>query len=208
MSARVALSSRLSPSLLVTFYFLRYIFRPSPNLVINVSLPQWYGAKKDLIDNRALRDVVNAWFKTSQMRVDRRDLEMEERSIGAGSVKSVCKGTLRMHGKTVTFAILKMRSGSFDEEAKTLLKLGLIGTGYPAWRVFSGSVKTNDGKLLLITEFAEFGSLSDAFETMKGQMTSAHKLMIMQEVCQGMEYLAEMKLVHCDLAARNVLNHC
>jgi len=38
MRARAALSSRSSPSLLVAFYFLHYLFRPSPNSVIKGAL--------------------------------------------------------------------------------------------------------------------------------------------------------------------------
>jgi len=37
MSPRAALSSRSSPSLLVAFSFLHYLFRPSPNSVMDVS---------------------------------------------------------------------------------------------------------------------------------------------------------------------------
>ena len=94
-----------------------------------------------------------------------------------------------------------MRSGSFDAELKVLLKLGR----HPRLVRFFGQCTDTDGNHLLMTEFAEHGSLSDAFPKLEGQMTHAHKLVVMQQTCQGMEHLAEMKLVHRDLAARNVL---
>ena len=67
---------------------------------------------------------------------------MEECAIGAGSAKSVYKAVLRIfHGKTVTVAVLMMRSGSFEEEAKMILKLGRL----PELVQFFGQCKDNDG---------------------------------------------------------------
>ena len=79
---------------------------------------------KELKENRALRDAIEEFLKTSQLFLDRRNVKMELPAIGAGSAKSVYKGILRSRGKNITVAVLKMRTGSFDTEVKTLLKLG------------------------------------------------------------------------------------
>ena len=156
---------------------------------------------KELKENRALRHAIEAYLKTSQLFLDRRSLEILLPAVGAGSAKTVFEGKLRIRGKSLQVAVLKIRSGSFDGEVRTLLKLGR----HPRLVRFFGQCKDDDGDHLLVTEFAAHGSLSDAFEGLEGRMTRAHQLVIMQQTCQGMEHLAEMKLVHGDLAARNVL---
>ena len=57
----------------------------------------------------------------------------------------------------------------------------------------------------LITEFAELGSLSDAFEMFEGQITMAQSITISQQIAAGMEHRVVEGLIHCDLAARSRL---
>ena len=62
---------------------------------------------KELKENRALRDAIEEFLKTSQLFLDRRNVDLQQPAIGAGSSKSVFKGSLRIRGKTVTVAALK-----------------------------------------------------------------------------------------------------
>ena len=160
---------------------------------------------KDLAPNFALRKAIETWEETTQMRVPRADVEFtEEKLRGAGSFKTVYEGTLRVsNGKRITVAVLRIREPfkeSCETEVQTFLKLGR----HPRLVRFLGQC-TEGGDLLLLTEFAEMGSLSDAFEQLEGKISPAHKRVITLQICQGMEHLAEMKFIHRDLAARNCL---
>ncbi|EKX47444.1 hypothetical protein GUITHDRAFT_69679, partial [Guillardia theta CCMP2712] len=99
-------------------------------------------------------------------------------------------------------AVLKVRRGDDDmTEAGVLLKLGR----HPRIVRFIGQCEDKDGRLL-VTEFAEYGSLSDALcHELRGQVSLEHQLVMMQQIAQGMEHVADHAVVHRDLAARNVL---
>ena len=62
-----------------------------------------------------------------------------------------------------------------------------------------------DGQELLLTELAPYGSLDEYLERHEHEVTLAHKLVIMQQVCGGMVALTAAGLIHRDLAMRNVL---
>lgn len=68
-------------------------------------------------------------------------------------------------------------------------------------------VVTSGAPLLIIVEFAENGSLLGFLRQRVGRnsLTEEAKLMICEDVARGMAYLASVKLVHRDLACRNVL---
>ena len=159
---------------------------------------------KQLVPNFALRKAIETWEETTKMRVRRTDIEFtDEKLRGAGSFKTVYEGTLRVSGKRVTVAVLRIREAfkeSCQTEVQTFLKLGR----HPRLVRFLGQCEEGND-LLLITEFAEMGSLSDAFEQLEGKLSPAHKRVIALQICQGMEHLAEMKFIHRDLAARNCL---
>ena len=135
------------------------------------------------------------------MKVPRANIEFPEtRPIGVGSFKTVYQGFVLISGQRVPAAVLRIREESIETEVQTFLKLGR----HPRLVRFLGQC-TEGGDLLLLTEFAEMGSLSDAFEQLEGKLSPAHKRVIALQICQGMEHLAEMKFIHRDLAARNCL---
>ncbi|EKX39566.1 hypothetical protein GUITHDRAFT_45179, partial [Guillardia theta CCMP2712] len=63
----------------------------------------------------------------------------------------------------------------------------------------------DNGWFLLLREFAEFGTLHGAFENLEGQISWEHKAVMMQQIAQGMEFLAENGVLHQDLSTRSVL---
>eukprot|EP00961_Rhodomonas_salina_P062742 842350-Rhodomonas_salina.1 len=157
---------------------------------------------KNLIANIALRQAIEEWEERYALKLSLSSLQLETQPLGAGAFKTVYKGVLSLGGsaKARVVAVLKMRKGSCETEARTLLKLGR----HPRLVRFLGQCTDGDHELL-VTEFAEYGSLSDAFNTLGAQMTLPHDIVIMQQISQGMEHLIAEGMFHRDLAARNVL---
>ena len=62
---------------------------------------------------------------------------------------------------------------------------------------------------LIVTEFARWGSLSDLMAQLDehdgATIPYGHKIVILQQVVGGMCAVTEQKLIHRDLAVRNVL---
>lgn len=166
----------------------------------NAELPH-----KNLTPNHALRNAIEEWQESYAMRVRRGDIELEQRPLATSPFKTVYKGKLRLQvqqgaARIVTVAVLKMRRGDSATEASMFLKLGR----HPRLVRFLGQCIDGEEHLML-TEYAELGSLSKAFETWEGEITLGHELVMMQQVAQGMEHLIGHEIVHRDLAARNVL---
>lgn len=118
----------------------------------------------------------------------------------------VHKGQLTVLGidHPISVAVLRVRLGSVTAEADVLLKLGR----HPNLVRFYGTCHDGNDQLL-VTEFAELGSVKDLMsrlESGSGQaVPSAHKLTILQQVVSGMTALTDAELIHRDLAIRNIL---
>jgi serine/threonine protein kinase len=69
---------------------------------------------------------------------------------------------------------------------------------------FFGQLKDGDDTLLVM-ERAPMGSLDTRLDEFEETITPQHRLAMLQQVCAGMEALAEIKLIHRDLALRNIL---
>ena len=159
-----------------------------------------------MIPNIALKNAIVEWEEKHLLLIRRSALTLGNQ-IGSGSFKSVYRGELHIRGapKPVDVAISKMRNGSIETEAKMFLRLGR----HPRVVRFCGQCIDGEDQFL-VTEWAPFGSLSDAFTQMDADesiasVTLNHQLVMMQQISQAMEMLAASKVIHRDLAARNVL---
>lgn len=150
----------------------------------------------------ALRNAIEEWEASHLMVISRSNLTLEEPEIGGGSFKKVYRGQLAVPGapQPMRVAVLQMRTGKCDTEARVFLKLGR----HPRLVRFFGQCIDGDSQML-VTEYAPRGSVADALEELEDVMTSAHRIAILQQICSGMEALTAAGLVHCDLALRNVL---
>jgi serine/threonine protein kinase len=96
---------------------------------------------------------------------------------------------------------MQVHSSNVAAEVGVLMKLG---QNQPRLVQFFGQcIDGNDA--LMVLELAPMGSLSQAMESIEGNMTRGHRVAMLQQVCSAMETLAAHKLIHRDLALRNVL---
>jgi tyrosine-protein kinase shark len=156
-------------------------------------------SNKTLTPNHALRNAIEEWLSANFKLVPRSAVTFDEQAIAHGSFKSVHRGTLQ--GCSELIAVLRMRNGgSCEEEAKTLVKLGR----HPDLVRYFG-LCTEGPDQLLLTELAQYGSLDHFLESHEGQVTLQHKLKMLEQICAGMIAITRMKMIHCDLATRNIL---
>ncbi|EKX52055.1 hypothetical protein GUITHDRAFT_57062, partial [Guillardia theta CCMP2712] len=125
--------------------------------------------------------------------------------ISAGSFKAVYRGLLKVliegdGARRVPVAVLKIRSTGNGEELQGLHRVGR----HPRLVKVMGLCE-GPGFMLLPMELAERGSLKDALGRLEGQVSLQHKLVMMQQIAQGMGHLAENGIVHRKLGAHNVL---
>ena len=86
--------------------------------------------------------------------------------------------------KTQTVAVMKIKKGDCSMEARIFLRLGR----HPRLVRFHGQCIDGE-KQLLISEFAERGSLSDDFSFLEDTLTLDH-MVVMMQIGQAMEHLA------------------
>jgi serine/threonine protein kinase len=131
--------------------------------------------------------------------VSRSEITIDDAVIAVGSFKTVHRGTLAGHAKPI--AVLRMRQGgSCEEEAAKLVRL----RRHPGLVQYLG-ICTDGPDQLLLTELATHGSLDQFLEDHEDDITLAHKLRMLQQVCEGMVALSGAGLAHRDLATRNIL---
>ncbi|XP_065213560.1 hepatocyte growth factor receptor-like [Planococcus citri] len=117
---------------------------------------------------------------------------------------------------TSTVAVKSLKNGHADADMIDLVYemeiLKLIGSHVNVLQLLGCC--TQDGELLIITEFTQHGNLRDFLrnylpssedELLPNNLTRKTLLLFAQQVAKGMEYLASKKCIHRDLAARNVL---
>eukprot|EP00900_Chrysochromulina_parva_P014236 jgi/Chrpa1/22813/Chrysochromulina_OHIO_Genome00009326-RA len=139
------------------------------------------------------RTEIERWLSTHST------MTFEERALAHGSFKTVYRGMLRGHSEPI--AVLRMKAGgSCEEEAATLVKLG----GHPSLVRYLGVCNEGPDQLVL-TELAPHGSLDQFLEAREDEVTMAHKLKMLEQICAGMVALSGAGMVHRDLAARNIL---
>eukprot|EP01118_Nematostelium_gracile_P008863 TRINITY_DN2959_c0_g1_i4.p1 TRINITY_DN2959_c0_g1~~TRINITY_DN2959_c0_g1_i4.p1 ORF type:complete len:728 (-),score=108.04 TRINITY_DN2959_c0_g1_i4:19-2202(-) len=88
---------------------------------------------------------------------------------------------------------------AFEKEAQIMSSLI-----HPNIVQFLGLYTTN-GTRYIVTEYAENGSLQDYLKHNQGKLTIGDKVKFLVDAAKGMEYLASQKVIHRDLACRNLL---
>ncbi|XP_043782947.1 proto-oncogene tyrosine-protein kinase receptor Ret isoform X2 [Cervus elaphus] len=154
------------------------------------------------------------------------------KTLGEGEFGKVVKATaFRLKGKAgyTTVAVKMLKENASPSELRDLLsEFNLLKqVNHPQVIKLYGAC-SQDGPLLLIVEYAKYGSLrgflresrkagpgyvgsggsrnSSYLDNLEERaLTMGDLISFAWQISRGMQYLAEMKLVHRDLAARNVL---
>ncbi|VDN11161.1 unnamed protein product [Dibothriocephalus latus] len=131
-----------------------------------------------------------------------RHLVVWQKDLGRGNYGRVYLATFRNTQVAVKEALGPQTTKESIDEAKLLSQLS-----HPRILCLLGiCCEPNTEPLLIITEFMPKGSLLDFLKTEEGKAFSIDDLIkILSQICEGMAYLEEHKVVHNDLRAANVL---
>eukprot|EP00873_Tetraselmis_striata_P021629 jgi/Tetstr1/441893/TSEL_030102.t1 len=133
----------------------------------------------------------------SRLKVDFNTLKIEK-EIGRGSCKTVYLGRW---GSTAV-AITRMQKGGMATEARIMQRLGT----HPNLVQFYRWSRDHHGNEFMIMELVPNGSLDKLLMSSQNEsLDFMSKLKMCEQICDAMCELAREGLLHCDLAARNVL---
>lgn len=165
---------------------------------------------------------VPTWVATtSAVAADDDDLDViaiEDLSIGSligkGRFKQVHQGKLR---ESDVVAVLRYNSVDEDSNEVQILRLLARAEGKRGFscipKIFGVSSDHSTGDILIVQEFAQLGSLRAALlrcrelknATSSSLFTPVHMIQLATQIVASMVFLRSVRLVHADLACRNLL---
>ncbi|XP_056299119.1 ephrin type-B receptor 4b-like isoform X2 [Pseudoliparis swirei] len=129
-----------------------------------------------------------------------------EEVIGAGEFGEVCRGRLRLPGRTESCVAIKTLKGFTEQQRRSFLsEASIMGQFQHPNIIRLEGVVTATCPAMILTEFMENGALDSFLRVNDGQFTPLQLVGVLRGVAAGMQYLAAMSFVHRDLAARNIL---
>ncbi|XP_066266961.1 fibroblast growth factor receptor homolog 1-like [Branchiostoma lanceolatum] len=148
--------------------------------------------------------------------VDRGRLQVQQ-MLGEGAFGHVVKATLtEPDDDNEVVAVKKLKDNEDPNARKALLRetFTMLLCGHHGNVIGLKGICFRDGPLQLVLEYAEHGNLLHLLWTLRTESKLNRTVLVnkrhifenmMVEVCCGLEHLASRRLVHRDIAARNIL---
>jgi hypothetical protein len=140
------------------------------------------------------------------------DIDISNEILGSGNFGIVYKATWKQNNKQVAVKQLHNDSNNQHHLAELINEIScMYDLRHPNLIRLYGLVLDNNnskGHLMMVTELAPFGSLLKylRIKKEKNEFLQVYKLLsFCHQIASGMEYLELKKLIHMDLAARNIL---
>ena len=151
---------------------------------------------------------------TMAVEISPRELQMEAGLLGSGEFGEVRKALWRKRagqGITVAVKVLKVPAGASeaaDAEMQAFIDEGK--TMVPLKHAFVVKLMgvVQEGQKMLVTEFMPLGAMNKFLKSKQkagDPLPLQALLLFMKQIAEGMVYLEAQKVVHRDLASRNVL---
>lgn len=136
--------------------------------------------------------------------IARADIKLQDR-IGRGASGEVFKALFR--GTEVAVKVLITGSASSSSVEEFMLETAIMcGLRHPNIVMFMGSCFDAEQKeMLLVMEYMSRGSLHDVLHNSKIPLSFELQLHMACQAAQGMHFLNESGVIHCDLKSHNIL---
>eukprot|EP00117_Sycon_ciliatum_P039013 scpid19038/ scgid0003/ Epidermal growth factor receptor; Drosophila relative of ERBB; Gurken receptor; Protein torpedo len=132
-------------------------------------------------------------------------LEIGEQ-LGSGAYGVVYQGTWTEDGvQTSDVAIKVLNSAAASNAHKELLDESAVMSSLEHQNLIRLLGICMEPSIMMVSELAPLGSLLGFLRVRKETLYGHNLLLYCQQISDGMHYLEEQSVVHCDLAARNVL---
>ncbi|XP_062570651.1 tyrosine-protein kinase JAK2-like isoform X1 [Saccostrea cucullata] len=140
--------------------------------------------------------------------INTNNIKLEDEVIGKGHFGFVKRGTYKKGRENIMVAAKVFKAAvSATIERDMVKEVDVLGTlDHPHIVKFYGFTKKPE--LMMIMEYIENGSLRSYLEENRRKKTpvpDSRLIAIAIDITRGMEYLTDVKVFHCDLAARNIL---
>ncbi|KAL7717342.1 Serine-threonine protein kinase [Entamoeba marina] len=153
---------------------------------------------EDLKETAKISLVIESDLST---KLDHTEIQLDLPAIGEGAFGMVFKGTYR--GQKVAVKKMKARNLTEEQEKEFKHEVNML-TQYRHQTIVNliGAVYT-EGEISIVTEFADFGSLSKIW----GHQTVPYelKIKIMEDLAVSLAYLHENNIIHRDVKGENML---
>ena len=125
--------------------------------------------------------------------------------LGSGAFGKVFKGLLFSNQYSLDIAIKVLNKDVDSQKSQEILNEAHImaSVNHPYCLRLVGICMAEQN--MIITPLLPLGSVLDFFEKYKNKVNEKMLLVWAVQIAQGMGYLEQREIVHCDLAARNVL---
>lgn len=188
----------------------RYFIGPKASFATLLALVDYYSEKSEGLCSRLIRPCPKhkptlpdlSYDDLNQIEIERKSIKLISQ-IGSGNYGEVWKG--RCRGLDVAVKTMKPQKqtaprGDFLDEARVMKDLHHPNI------VRLWGVSTIMEPLYIVFEYMVNGNLLDYLHSDMGKALKLPKIVdVAAQVASGMAYLEKKQLVHCDLAARNIL---